>query len=379
MATTLTDSTETPELPARQSRYGLDHHGIRPRHRVLEPERRWSWWSTPSAAARGNLVDGGPFNAVTAPHTGRSPNDRFVVREPGSEGDVDWGKVNLAIDPAQLRPAARRGDGAPGGTGPVRARHVGGRRPGVPAGGAGGDAERVAQPVRLQHVPPSRAAASWRDFQPGFTILHAPEFQADPARHGTRTSTFILINFGRSRCSSAARATPARSRSAIFGVLNYLLPHAGRAARCTARPTWGRQGDTALFFGLSRHRQDDALRRSRSRALIGDDEHGWSDDGVFNFEGGCYAKAIRLSPRGRAARSTPPRACSARVLENVRARRATRRVGLRRPRPSPRTPAPATRCDYIPNYVPSGAGRPPEEHRVPDRRRLRRAAAASRG
>jgi phosphoenolpyruvate carboxykinase (ATP) len=296
MATT-TNHAAGADAPAigRESRNGLDIHGIRNPGTVF-------WNLTPTelvehAVRRGEgiLVEGGPFNAVTSPHTGRSPNDKFVVRDENSEADVWWGKVNQPISPEHYD--ALRAD--------VLA-HLEGQELYVRDMWAGADPEyRLA--VRL--VTPNAwhnlfahnmfrrpGDEELEEMLPGFTILHAPEYEADPARHGTRTTTFILVNFTAKEIMIGGTRYAGEIKKSIFSILNYLLPRQGvLAMHCSANV--GADGDTALFFGLSGTGKT-TLSADPERGLIGDDEHGWTDRGIFNFEGGCYAKAVKLSPEG---------------------------------------------------------------------------------
>jgi phosphoenolpyruvate carboxykinase (ATP) len=294
MSTTITPEASAPSI-GRASSHGLENHGIRSPGTVY-------WNLIPAelvehAIRRGEgiLVDGGPFNAVTSPHTGRSPNDRFVVKEPGSEGNVHWGKVNQPISPEHY--AALRAD--------VMG-HLEGQDLYVRDMWAGADADyrlavRVVTPNAWHNLFAFNMfrrpeEAELERMVPGFTILHAPEYEADPARHGTRTSTFILINFGAKEILIGGTRYAGEIKKSIFGILNYLLPLKGvLSMHCSANV--GPQGDTALFFGLSGTGKT-TLSADAERGLIGDDEHGWSDHGVFNFEGGCYAKAVKLSAEG---------------------------------------------------------------------------------
>jgi phosphoenolpyruvate carboxykinase (ATP) len=293
MSTTLPEAT-APTV-GRASSHGLENHGLRNPGTVF-------WNLLPAELVEhairrneGILVDGGPFNAVTKPHTGRSPNDRFVVREPGSEQNVWWGKVNQPISPEHYD--TLRDD--------VVA-HLEGQDLFVRDMWGGADDEyrlavRVITPNAWHNLFAFNmfrrpAEAELERMVPGFTILHAPEYEADPARHGTRTSTFILINFARQEILIGGTRYAGEIKKSIFGILNYLLPLKGvLSMHCSANV--GKDGDTALFFGLSGTGKT-TLSADAERGLIGDDEHGWSDRGVFNFEGGCYAKAVKLSPEG---------------------------------------------------------------------------------
>lgn len=295
MSTTLNAPEAGARTHGRASAYGLENHGIRKPGTVF-------WNLTPTELVEhavrrgeGTLVEGGPFNAITAPHTGRSPNDRFVVREPGSEENVWWGKVNVPISPEHY--ATLRED--------VLA-HLEGQDLYVRDMVAGAD---PAYALNVRVITPNAwhnlfafnmfrrpEASDLEGMTPGFTILHAPEYEADPARHGTRTSTFILINFAAKEVLIGGTRYAGEIKKSVFGVMNYVLPLQGvLSMHCSANV--GPEGDTALFFGLSGTGKT-TLSADPERGLIGDDEHGWSDEGIFNFEGGCYAKAVKLSPEG---------------------------------------------------------------------------------
>ena len=146
--------------------------------------------------------------------------------------------------------------------------------------------------VRNMFIRPE--ASELPTFDPNFTVLHAPEFQADPERHGTRTGTFIVLNIAERTILIGGTRYAGELKKSMFTVMNYLLPKQGvLSMHCSANI--GPKGDSALFFGLSGTGKT-TLSADPQRSLIGDDEHGWSKDGIFNFEGGCYAKVINLSP-----------------------------------------------------------------------------------
>jgi phosphoenolpyruvate carboxykinase (ATP) len=140
---------------------------------------------------------------------------------------------------------------------------------------------------------PETDSAKQAAHEPQFTVITAPNFKADPARHGTRSDVAILVHFGKKLVLIAGTSYAGETKKSIFSVLNYTLPMQGvLSMHCSANI--GAKGDTALFFGLSGTGKT-TLSSDPERSLIGDDEHGWSDRGVFNFEGGCYAKVIKLS------------------------------------------------------------------------------------
>jgi phosphoenolpyruvate carboxykinase (ATP) len=259
---------------------------------------------------------------MTAPHTGRSPDDKFVVREPGSEDQISWGRINVALAPEAFE--ALLDD--------VRA-HLAPQELYVSDLWAGADPEHR---LNVRFVSPSAwhslfvsnmfitpRADEREDFDPGFTVLHAPELEADPGRHGTRTGTFIALDFGQRIVLIGGTRYAGELKKSIFSVMNYLMPQQGvLPMHCSANV--GASGDVALFFGLSGTGKT-TLSADPDRGLIGDDEHGWSDRGVFNFEGGNYAKVIRLSAEGEPLIHAASNRFGA-ILENVVMDEDTREV-----------------------------------------------------
>jgi phosphoenolpyruvate carboxykinase (ATP) len=298
----------------------------------------------------GSLSDHGAFMAVTSPHTGRSPKDKFLIEEPGGRDRIWWEK-NPRLDPVAFERLHED----------VRA-WLDARELFVQDLFAGADpAYRL--PVRfitpnawhalfVRNMFIRALPAELAQFRPGFTVLHAPDFQADPARHGTRTGTFIVLNLAKKLVVIGGTRYAGEMKKSIFTVLNYMLPaQSVMPMHCSANV--GSGGDTAVFFGLSGTGKT-TLSADPSRHLIGDDEHGWSDRGVFNFEGGCYAKVIRLR------RETEPEIYAASqmfgtVLENVVLDPATRAVDFDADRLTENTRA-CYPINYIPNHLPAGAG-----------------------
>src|SRR5688572_5204180 len=307
------------------------------------------------AAARrneGEFAEMGAFVARTAPHTGRSPNDKFVVREESSEKDVDWGKVNQPYSSDKYEVLLAD----------VRAYLDGATELFVEDLYCGADPNyrlsvRYVSPnawhmafVRNMFIRPEVSALP--TFDPNFTVLHAPEFQADPAKHGTRTGTFIVLNIAERTILIGGTRYAGELKKSMFTVMNYLLPKQGvLSMHCSAN--LGNDGDTALFFGLSGTGKT-TLSADPARSLIGDDEHGWSPDGVFNFAGGCYAKVINLSPEGEPDiyRTTQ---MFGTILENVCLDPATKQVKFNDQSITENTRA-SYPLNYIPNHVPNGRG-----------------------
>ncbi len=242
----------------------------------------------------GQLVESGALAVETGIHTGRSPQDRFVVREASSEDDIWWGPVNQPLEEEDFERLHRRI------TDHLAAREVFVQNLYACADPAYRLPVRVVTErawcalfARNLFIVPSPSDRQPSNEAAGFTILHAPTLTADPERENTRTETAIAINFARRIILIAGTGYAGEMKKSIFGVLQYLLPQQGVATmHCSANA--GADGSVALFFGLSGTGKT-TLSVDPARTLIGDDEHGWTDAGIFNFEGGSYAKTIGLS------------------------------------------------------------------------------------
>jgi phosphoenolpyruvate carboxykinase (ATP) len=272
---------------------GLEYLGIATR-------RRAHWNLSPTALVQlaltrdeGVLVADGALGTTTGPHTGRCPNDRFIVAEPGVRDTIDWGKVNRPIEAQYARRLWAK----------ARA-HAAARELFV---------QDLHVSADLQHQRRVRiiTETAWHalfarnmfrepqdheldDFTPDFTVLQLPSLEADPASDGTRSNVAIVLDLAARTVLICGTRYAGESKKSIFTVLNYLLPAEDvLPMHCSANV--GENGDVALFFGLSGTGKT-TLSADPARTLIGDDEHGWGARGVFNFEGGCYAKVIRLSP-----------------------------------------------------------------------------------
>ncbi|HEX5179188.1 MAG TPA: phosphoenolpyruvate carboxykinase (ATP), partial [Gemmatimonadaceae bacterium] len=288
-----TQTTPRAEPRERKGNTGLEALGLAPKGTV-------HWNLVPpelvQAAVRrdeGQLADKGPFVGITTPHTGRSPKDKFLVKEPSTERDVWWGDVNRPFPPENYQKLLAD----------VRAYLAAQPELFVQDLWTGADPRhrlsvRYVSPnawqmlfVRNMFIRPE--LSDLPTFVPNFSVLHAPEMQADPAKHGTRSGTFIVLDFASRQILIGGTRYAGELKKAMFTVMNYLMPKSNvLSMHCSANI--GELGDCALFFGLSGTGKT-TLSADPERQLIGDDEHGWSDEGVFNFEGGCYAKAINLS------------------------------------------------------------------------------------
>jgi phosphoenolpyruvate carboxykinase (ATP) len=249
-------------------------------------------------AGEGRLGRGGTLLVETGRHTGRSPRDKHVVRSPGSEAEVWWdGNADMAPNAfARLRADV--------------AAHLGATGMHVQDLWAGADptlrvnvrmvTERAWHALFVRHLlrrPPREALDG---FAPDWTVMNAPSFAADPARHGCRSGTVIAIDLEERMVVIAGTEYAGENKKAVFTILNWLLPERGvLPMHCSANHAIGDPGDAAIFFGLSGTGKT-TLSADPSRVLLGDDEHGWSDRGLFNFEGGCYAKTLNLSAEAEA-------------------------------------------------------------------------------
>jgi phosphoenolpyruvate carboxykinase (ATP) len=244
-------------------------------------------------AGEGLLAANGPLVVRTGQHTGRSPKDKFVVREPWSEAKIWWGEINQPISEEHyLRLRARLLDYLADKTLYAQDCYIG-------AHPAHRRSLRVYTETAWASIfarnlfrrPPREDLAG---FRPNFTIIDVPSFEADPASEGTRTGTAILLHLRRMEIIIVGTQYAGEIKKSAFTVMNYLLPDEG-VLPMHSSVNVGRNEDPAVFFGLSGTGKT-TLSADPERRLIGDDEHGWGADGLFNFEGGCYAKTIRLSP-----------------------------------------------------------------------------------
>ncbi len=341
---------------ALKSDYALDNLGLSNLHQV--------YWNLPTEALyeeiafrrEASIAKLGPIVATTGAHTGRSANDKFVVREPSSEGHVWWGQYNRPFATEKFDELWARVQG-----------YLQGRDLFVQDCYVGADPEHR-MPVRIVTerawhsmfarnmflLPQSNE--EYRRHVPDFTVVSAPDFRGVPQIDATNTGTFIVLNFAQRLCLIAGTSYAGELKKAVFTVMNYLMPRKGvLPMHCSANV--GKDGASALFFGLSGTGKT-TLSADPARGLIGDDEHGWSDGGVFNFEGGCYAKAIRLSPSAEPEIYAACRRFGT-VLENVVMDPVTRQVDLDDDRLAENTRA-SYPLEFIDNAVASKRGGHPK-------------------
>jgi len=335
------------------SDYRLENHGLVHLDRVF--------WNLPTPAlyeeaifrGEGHLSHGGPFLVHTGKHTARAAADKFIVHEHSTEEEIWWGQYNRPFNPDKFNGMLTR----------LQA-FLQGEELFVQDCYAGADPE-YQMPIRIITDKAWQSLFARNMFinisnqdelkrhVPEFTIIASPSFKTDPRIDGTRTETAMIINFAERLALIADTSYGGEIKKTIFTVLNFLLPRKGvLAMHCSANV--GRDGDVALFFGLSGTGKT-TLSADPGRALIGDDEHGWSDEGVFNFEGGCYAKVIRLSPENE------PQiyACTHRfgtILENVVYDPTSRRIDLDDDMLTENTRA-SYPLEFIPNVVPERMSR----------------------
>ena len=319
-----------------------------PVHKNLSPARLYE---ETLRLGSGRIARGGALVTSTVPHTGRSPNDRYIARRGAEAGDVDWGAVNVPLGPDHYASLKQH----------VLA-HLEQRPLYVRDAAAGAD-ERYQIEVRvvsespwhdlfahnmLRRLPPGRELGR----RPRFTVYHAPSAEADPARHGTRSSAFVVIDLAGREVLVGGTSYAGEIKKSVFSALNFLLPAEGvLPMHCSANA--GADGGTALFFGLSGTGKT-TLSAAAGRKLIGDDEHGWTDEGIFNFEGGCYAKTIRLSPEGEPGIYRTTRMFGT-ILENVAMDERTREIDYDCGRVTENTRA-SYPIHFMPGAVPSGLG-----------------------
>ncbi|MEA2207277.1 MAG: phosphoenolpyruvate carboxykinase [Blastocatellia bacterium] len=331
-------------MPNRVPAFGLAHQGI-------DTPATLHWNLGPAmlveeALKRGEglLAADGPLVVKTGKHTGRSAKDKFIVRDAETEATIWWDN-NASIAPEHFAALKQDFLAALAGKTELFVQDL--------YGGSQSEHRvrvRVVNElawhslfIRTLLVRPGTEELA--GFEPEFTIIDLPSFRADPARHGTRSETVIAVNLTEKLILIGGTAYAGEMKKSVFGILNYLLPPEGvMPMHCSANI--GPKGDTAVFFGLSGTGKT-TLSADASRTLIGDDEHGWSDTAVFNFEGGCYAKMIRLSPEAEPEIYATTKRFGT-VLENVVMDEATRTLDL-----DDATLAENTRGAYPIHFIPN--------------------------
>ena len=308
--------------------YGLENAGLHDLGQV-----HWNL-STPGlyeCAVRryeGQIAHLGPLVVSMGQHTGRAAKDKYVVDEPKTTKDIWWGKVNVRYPEEKFHALHNR-----------MVAYLRGKTVFVQDCYAGAEEQfrhsvRVVNEyawhnlfVRNMFIQMPRDREIIKHFVPDFTVLHCPNFNADPDEDGTRSGTFVALHLGKKLVLIGGTAYAGEIKKSIFTALNFLLP--GRevlSMHCSANVSKDDPHDVAIFFGLSGTGKT-TLSADPNRLLIGDDEHGWSDNGVFNFEGGCYAKVINLSKEAEPEIYECTRRFGT-ILENVSLKPSIRRVDL---------------------------------------------------
>ena len=336
----------------REDLLELGKYGIKNQANVYRNSPTSTLYEEAIRRREGQIAHLGPIVVRTGQHTGRSPDDKFIVKEESSESKIGWGKENKPFEPVKFVSLYHR-----------LLAYLQGKDLFVQDCHVGAD-QRYSIPIRVisEYAWQSLFArnmflqindtAQLKEFTPDFTVISMPRFHASPDIEGTRTETFIIINFKSRLILIGGSSYAGEVKKSVFTVLNYLLPQS-RVLSMHCSANMGKEGDVALFFGLSGTGKT-TLSTDVERRLIGDDEHGWSDDGIFNCEGGCYAKVIRIS------KEQEPQIyeCTRRfgtILENVTIDTTTRRLDLNDATITENTRA-SYPLTYIENFVRSGMG-----------------------
>ena len=343
---------ETENLGRKNTSYELDNYGIQAPARVYWNLNTAELYEEIARRNEGSLSNHGALIVDTGEFTGRAAKDKAIVREPSSVDRVFWGDVNKDFPQEKFNALRDR-----------MMAHATGGDLFVQDTFVGAD-PKYCLPIRVinelawhslfartMFISNTEAAAH----QPEFTIVNFPTFQADPQRDGTRSPTFILMDFSQRLVLIGGTSYAGETKKSGFTLMNYLLPQKGvMSMHCSANV--GAAGDVAIFFGLSGTGKT-TLSADPERRLIGDDEHGWSDNGVFNFEGGCYAKVIKLSEEAEPDIYRTTKMFGT-ILENVAYDPTTRVIDLDDARKTENTRA-SYPLTSISNIVPEGrAGNP---------------------
>ncbi|HUG46407.1 MAG TPA: phosphoenolpyruvate carboxykinase [Sphingomicrobium sp.] len=340
----------------RVGKFGLGEQGI-----VTPAQLHWNLTTAPLVEhsvqrEEGLLAKHGPLVVRTGKHTGRSAQDKFTIRDELTDSTIWWGNTNKPMDPAAFDRLHEDFLTALGQKDTLFVQDL--------YGGSQSEHRvrvRVINElawhslfIRTLLVRPE--ADELGGFVPEYTIIDLPSFRADPKRHGCRSETVIAVNLTKKLILIGGTAYAGEMKKSVFGLLNYLLPADGiMPMHCSANI--GPDGDTAIFFGLSGTGKT-TLSADPNRTLIGDDEHGWSDTAVFNFEGGCYAKMIRLSPEAEPEIYATTRRFGT-VLENVVIDPVTRELDFDDSSLAENSRG-AYPIDFIPNSSDNNMGPPPK-------------------
>ena len=313
------------QAAARKCDFALENHGLTQLNKVYWNLPLESLYEEAIFRGEGKITLGGPFVVNTGKHTARAANDKFVVRESSSEEQVWWGQYNRPYSEQKFHELFNRMQGF------LQSRDLF-----VQDCYAGAD-PNYRLPVRIitelawhsmfarNMFIPLETNDEYRRHIPEFTVICVPSFKGIPQIDGTPANTFIAINFAQKLCIIGNTGYAGEIKKSVFTIMNYLLPLQGvMTMHCSANV--GKDGVSALFFGLSGTGKT-TLSADPGRGLIGDDEHGWSDEGVFNFEGGCYAKVIALSPTAEPQIYATTRRFGT-ILENVIFDPVTRMINL---------------------------------------------------
>ena len=343
------------EASVLKSDYGLENHGL--------SNLRMAYWNLPTEALyeeiafrrEARITQMGPIVANTGKHTARSANDKFVVKESSTEDKIWWGQYNRPFNPEKFNDLFNRIQG-----------FLQGRDVFVQDCYAGAD-PNYRMPIRIicEHAWHAAFARNmfilpstneeYRRHIPEYTVMAIPSFKGMPQIDGTNANTFIVLNFAQKLCLIGNTAYAGEIKKSIFTILNYVLPLDG-VMSMHASANVGKEGDSAIFFGLSGTGKT-TLSADPKRGLIGDDEHGWSDEGIFNIEGGCYAKVIRLSATAEPQIYATTKMFGT-ILENVTFDPVTRHIDLDDESITENTRA-SYPLEYISNAIPEKmAGHP---------------------
>jgi phosphoenolpyruvate carboxykinase (ATP) len=307
-----------------KSSFGIENHGLHNIRKVHWNHNTAMLYEHVITNQEGHMAHLGPLIVRTGQHTGRAAKDKFIVEEDQNKDFVWWGPVNKPFTPEHFDLLFKR-----------CLAYLQGRDLYVQDLYAGYDSE-YRLPIRVitetawhslfarnMFILPK--LEEYSNMKPEFTVLHVPNFEAIPEIDGTKTGTFIILNLKRKMVLIGGTAYAGEIKKSIFTIMNFILPQKKvLSMHCSANV--GKEGDTALFFGLSGTGKT-TLSTDPARELIGDDEHGWNDNGVFNFEGGCYAKVINLSEESEPEIYQTTRRYGT-VLENVAYDVLTRKIDL---------------------------------------------------